>query len=74
MMISVLLIVVALLGAPLFAVIAASALAGFYSEEIDLQVGYKFNKRFRADLYLAEFDGDSFGDVTKFWVQLYFKL
>jgi hypothetical protein len=45
-----------------------------YGEEIDLQVGYKFNKRFRADLYLAEFDGDSFGDVTKFWVQLYFKL
>jgi hypothetical protein len=38
-----------------------------YGDEIDLRVGYKFNKRFRGDLYFAAFDGDDFGDVTKFW-------
>jgi tripartite ATP-independent transporter DctM subunit len=38
MMVSALLLLVALLGAPLFAVIAASALLGFSSEEVDLQV------------------------------------
>ena len=37
-MMLVLLLVMALLGAPLFAVIAASALWGFYSEEVDLSV------------------------------------
>ncbi len=37
-MMLVLLLVMALLGAPLFAVIAASALYGFYSEEVDLSV------------------------------------
>lgn len=36
--ISLVLLLLALLGAPLFAVIAASAMAGFYSVEIDLQV------------------------------------
>ena len=36
--ISILLIIFALLGAPLFAVIAAAALAGFYAGEIDLSV------------------------------------
>ena len=35
---SVILLVLALLGAPLFAVIGASALYGFYTEEIDLSV------------------------------------
>jgi len=38
-----------------------------YGDEIDFRVGYKFNKRFRGDLYFADFDGDDFGDVTKFW-------
>ena len=33
-----LLLLLALAGAPLFAVIAASALLGFHSEEVDLQV------------------------------------
>lgn len=38
LIVTLLLVVVALLGAPLFAVIAASALLGFYSAEIDLSV------------------------------------
>ena len=37
-MIALAIAIIALLGAPLFAVIAASALVGFASEEIDLQV------------------------------------
>jgi hypothetical protein len=46
-----------------------------YGDELDLQVGYKFTNRFRGDLYFADFDGrDGFVDVTKFWVQLLFKL
>lgn len=36
--VSILLIIIALLGAPLFAIIAAAALYGFYIEEIDLSV------------------------------------
>jgi len=35
---SIILIIIALLGAPLFSVIAAAALAGFYAQEIDLSV------------------------------------
>lgn len=38
LVLSLLLLVIALLGAPLFAVILASAMLGFYSSEIDLQV------------------------------------
>ena len=36
--ISIILIIIALLGAPLFAIIAAAALTGFYTQEIDLSV------------------------------------
>lgn len=51
-----------------------------YGTELDLKAGYKFTDRFRADLFLAVFDAkdstpfETFADVTKFWVQLYFKL
>ena len=51
-----------------------------YGTELDFRAGYKFTNRFRGDLFLAVFDVDSdgeafgFDDVTKFWVQLYFKL
>ena len=52
-----------------------------YGTELDLRVGYKFTDRFRGDLYLADFKGrdnpgvvNDFVDVTKFWVQVYFKL
>ncbi len=38
MIIAVILIIIALLGAPLFAIIGGSAIWGFHSEEIDLQV------------------------------------
>ena len=38
MIVGALLLLLALIGAPLFAVIAASALLGFHSEEIDLAV------------------------------------
>ncbi len=38
LLIALLLIIIALLGAPLFAVIAASAMAGFYREELDLSI------------------------------------
>lgn len=38
MIVTIILLVLALLGAPLFAIIAASALAGFYSSDIDLSV------------------------------------
>lgn len=46
-----------------------------FGDELDLQAGYSFHKRFRADLFLAEFDGrNGFSDVTKVWVQLLFTL
>lgn len=46
-----------------------------YGSEIDLQVGYAFDKRFRGDLFFADFNGDDGNpDVTKFWVQLLFTL
>ena len=37
-LLSVLLVVLAIFGAPLFAVIAASAMIGFYKEETDLMI------------------------------------
>ncbi len=46
-----------------------------YGDEIDLQAGYGFTKRFRADFFLAEFNGsDGFSDVTKIWLQALFTL
>lgn len=46
-----------------------------YGSEIDLQVGYKFNKRFRGDLFFADFSGKgSYPDVTKFWLMATFAL
>jgi hypothetical protein len=42
-----------------------------YGSEVDLRGGYKFNKNFRADLFLADFNGKSgsgFDDTFKFWV------
>ncbi len=46
-----------------------------YGTELDFQFGYKFTKRFRGDLYFADFSGkDGLPDVTKVWVQAYFKL
>ncbi|TNF88116.1 MAG: hypothetical protein EP301_05490 [Gammaproteobacteria bacterium] len=51
-----------------------------YGTELDFRAGYKFTKRFRADLFLAMYEGKNSApialsdDVTKFWVQLYFKL
>lgn len=46
-----------------------------YGDEIDVQAGYGFTKRFRADFFLAEFDGrNGFTDVTKVWLQALFTL
>ncbi|MCB1685969.1 MAG: alginate export family protein [Pseudomonadales bacterium] len=47
---------------------AESGSASFGSE-IDVQFGYKFNGRFRGDLFFADFSGKSgIDDVTKFWL------
>ncbi|MGE0621298.1 MAG: alginate export family protein [Pseudomonadales bacterium] len=46
-----------------------------YGDEIDLQAGYGFTKRLRADFFLAEFNGrNGFSDVTKVWLQALFTL
>jgi len=47
-----------------------------YGTELDLQAGYKFTKRFRTDFIIADFKAKDapFVDVTKVFVQLYFKL
>jgi len=40
-----------------------------YGDELNLRVGYKFNKRMRGDLFYASFDGDNgFANVSKFWL------
>lgn len=44
-----------------------------FGDEWDLVVGYQFHPRLRADLKLADFDGDSgssYSDTTKFWVMV----
>ncbi len=41
-------------------------------DEWNLQVGYQFEPRLRADLVFADFDGDDprYSDTTKFWVMV----
>lgn len=46
-----------------------------YGTELDLQAGYKFTDRLRGDFWVADFSGKNDRvDVTKVFVQLYFKL
>ncbi len=53
-LIALLLILIALLGAPLFAVIAASAMIGFYHEELDLSImGIEFYRLAEMPILLA---------------------
>ncbi len=59
----------------------ADAGSDSYGTELDLLASYQFTKRFQGLLKMAVFDGrqnpgtpNSFNDVTKFWVQFYFKL
>jgi tripartite ATP-independent transporter DctM subunit len=54
LLIALLLIIIALLGAPLFAVIAASAMIGFYREELDLSImGIEFYRLAEMPILLA---------------------
>ncbi|MDP6377528.1 MAG: alginate export family protein [Pseudomonadales bacterium] len=42
-----------------------------FGEELNLRLGYKFNKWVRADAFYADFDGDgSRPDVDKFWLMV----
>lgn len=51
-----------------------------FGSEWNFRAGYKFTKRFRSDFFFAAYEGKNSApgalsdDVTKAWVQLYFKL